>query len=234
MSTVSRIHLLINRSHFNRRGGLPRRLIQLAAGLLLFGLSVALMIRAQLGLASWDVFHQGLAGRLGIPFGWVVIAISGLVLLLWIPLRQRTGLGTLSNALVVGLVVDAALGILPMPSSLAVRAALLLAGIVANGVATALYIGAGLGPGPRDGLMMGLAQRGLSIRRARTVIELTVLAVGWTLGGTVGIGTLLYAVSIGPLVHYLLPRLTIATRPSQSDHTPDPLALCCDSLEVRP
>lgn len=232
MSIISRI--LAARSQVAGTSKLPRRLLQLAVGLLLFGVSVALMIRARLGLASWDVFHQGLANRLGIPFGWVVIAISALVLLLWIPLRQRPGLGTLSNALVVGLVVDATLGMVPAPSSLVVRATFLLAGIAANGLATGLYIGAGLGPGPRDGLMTGLAQRGLSIRRARTAIEFAVLVVGWALGGTVGVGTLLYAVSIGSLVHYLLPRLTIATGTDQAVHTPSPVPPCRNSAEVRP
>jgi uncharacterized membrane protein YczE len=190
---------------------LPRRLLQLYAGLILFGVSVALMIRARLGLDSWDVFHQGLAERTGLPFGWIVIAVSAVVLLLWIPLRQRPGIGTLSNAVVVGLVVDAALMLLPPPRLIALRAGFLIGGILVNGVATGLYIGAGLGPGPRDGLMTGLASKGLSIRTARTGIELSVLAAGWALGGTVGAGTLLYAVSIGPLAHYFIPRLAIGT-----------------------
>jgi uncharacterized membrane protein YczE len=203
---------------------LPARLLQLGVGLILFGVSVALMIRARLGLGPWDVFHQGLAGRVGLPFGWIVIALSAFVLLLWIPLRQRPGLGTVSNALVVGVVVDAALGVFPYPTSLLFRSVFLLTGILANGVATGLYIGAGLGPGPRDGLMTGLARRGYSIRVARTSIELSVLAVGWALGGTVGVGTLLYAISIGPLVHYLLPRLSVRTSRLRSDDTPAPLS----------
>ena len=188
---------------------LPRRLLGLYAGLVLFGVSMALMLASGLGLSPWDVFHQGLADRTGLPFGWVVIGVGALVLLLWVPLRQRPGLGTVSNVVVVGLAVDAALAVLPAPRGLALRAAFLAAGVVANGAATGLYIGAGLGPGPRDGLMTGLAMRGHSIRVVRTTIELSVLAVGWLLGGTVGVGTVLYAVSIGPLAHYFIPRLTI-------------------------
>jgi uncharacterized membrane protein YczE len=191
---------------------LPRRLLQLCGGLILFGMSVALMIRSGLGLGPWDVFHQGLAMHTGLPFGWIVIGVSVLVLLLWVPLRQRPGIGTVSNALAVGLVVDAALDVLPLPSSLLLRGVFLVMGVLLNGVATGLYIGAGLGPGPRDGLMTGLAQRGYSIRLARTAIELSVLAIGWTLGGTVGVGTVLYAVSIGPLIHFFLPRLTVTAR----------------------
>lgn len=201
-----------------------RCLVQLCGGLVLFGASVALMVRSRLGLGAWDVFHQGLAMRTGLPFGWIIIAVSALVLLLWIPLQQRPGLGTVGNALVVGVVVDAALHVLTNPSSLSLRVAFLVTGILANGVATGLYIGAGLGPGPRDGLMTGLAQRGYSIRLARTTIELAVLAAGWALGGTVGIGTVLYAVSIGPLVHFFLPRLTVTGIPVRSEPTLEPRA----------
>lgn len=194
----------------------PTRLLRLYLGLVLFGASIALMVRADLGLASWDVLHQGLAHQTGLPIGWMVIGVSVLVLALWIPLRQRPGLGTVSNVVMVGLSVDAALALLPEPGHLAVRTALLVAGVVLNGVATGLYIGAGLGPGPRDGLMTGLAARGLSIRLARTSIELTVLAIGWLLGGTIGAGTLLYALAIGPLAHYFIPRLTPA-RPTSGE-----------------
>lgn len=192
-----------------------RRLVSLYAGIVLFGVSVALMIAARLGLDPWDVFHQGLARRTGLPIGWIVNGIGVAVLLLWIPLRERPGIGTLSDAVLVGFVIDAALPLLPRPGGLTVRVAFLLAAILLNAVATALYVGAGLGPGPRDGLMTGLARRGWPIRRVRTSIELAGLAAGWLLGGTVGIGTLLYAVSIGPLVHVLLPRLTIA---DQANH----------------
>jgi uncharacterized membrane protein YczE len=186
-----------------------RRLVSLYSGLVLFGLSVALLISARLGLDPWDVFHQGLARRTGLPIGWIVNGTGVIVLLLWIPLRQRPEIGTVSNVIIVGLVIDAALPLLPQPRALVIRAAFLSTGILANGIATGLYIGAGLGPGPRDGLMTGLAKRGWPIRRVRTVIELAVLAAGWLLGGTVGIGTLLYAVSIGPLTHVLIPKLAI-------------------------
>jgi uncharacterized membrane protein YczE len=189
-----------------------RRLLSLYAGLALFGASVATLVAAGLGLDPWDVFHQGLARRAGVRLGLVVIAVSAVVLLLWWPLRQRPGLGTLSNVLLVGLSLDATLAVLPRPHHLAARVAYLLAAILLNAVATALYIGAGLGPGPRDGLMTGLAARGVSIRAARTAVEVTVLAAGWLLGGTVGVGTVLYAVSIGPLAHLLIPRLRIRPR----------------------
>lgn len=191
---------------------LDRRLLHLFVGLGLFGLSLALMVNSKLGLDPWDVFHQGLAQETGLRLGQVVIIVGAAVLLLWIPLRQRPGIGTLSNVLVVGLAVDATLALLPDPHALTSRVAFLVAGIVANGVATALYVGAGLGSGPRDGLMIGLARRGLSLRLVRTAIEVSVLAAGWLLGGTVGVGTLLYAFSIGPLVHVLLPKLEIASR----------------------
>jgi uncharacterized membrane protein YczE len=178
-----------------------RQLTQLGTGLLLYGVSIALMLSAGLGVDSWDVFHQGLSQRTGISFGSVVIGVSLLVLLVWIPLRQRPGLGTVANAVVVGLVADATLAVLPRPELVWWQLSMLTAGIVANGIATGLYIGAGLGPGPRDGLMTGLAARtGRSIRLVRTIIELSVLAAGWVLGGPVGLGTLLYAVSIGPIV----------------------------------
>jgi uncharacterized membrane protein YczE len=189
---------------------LAHRLANLFAGLVLFGASLALMLRSGLGLGPWDVLHQGLAERTGLPIGQVVIGVAVVVLLLWFPLRQRPGFGTVSNVIVVGLAVDATLAVLPQPHPLAVRAAYLILGIFANALATGLYIGAGLGPGPRDGLMTGLARRGYSIRLVRTLIELSVLAAGWLLGGTVGIGTVLYAVTIGPLVGVFLPWLTIA------------------------
>jgi uncharacterized membrane protein YczE len=191
---------------------MARRLINLYLGLVLFGVGIALMVRSNLGLSSWDVFHQGVAERTGLGLGTVVILSSVLVLALWIPLHQRPGLGTVSNVIVVGLAVDLTLALLAEPSELVLRIAFLIGGVLAIAVATGLYVGAGLGPGPRDGLMTGLAARGLSIRAARTSIELTVLAIGWLLGGTVGIGTLAFAVSIGPLVHVLLPKLSISTK----------------------
>ena len=189
---------------------MTRRLVQLYAGLLLYGASMALMIRAGLGLDPWDVLHQGLAERLPLSFGMVTIVVGALVLLAWIPLRQRPGFGTISNVIVIGLAVDAALAVLPAPDDPALRLTFMLAGVGLNGVATAAYIGARLGPGPRDGLMTGLVRRtGRSVRLVRTSIEVTVLAAGWLLGGTVGVGTVVYALGIGPLVHVLLPVLTV-------------------------
>lgn len=188
-------------------GDLGWRLARLYTGLIGFGFSLALMVRARLGLDPWDVLHQGIARHLGVPIGWAVIAVSGLVLLGWIPLRQRPGFGTISNVAVVGLVVNAALGLTPYPVGLAVRAAMLAAAILINGVSTACYIGARLGPGARDGLMTGIAARGHSLRTVRTGIELSVLGIGVVLGGSVGIGTVAYALAIGPLVHFFLPHL---------------------------
>jgi uncharacterized membrane protein YczE len=192
-----------------------RRLVQLFAGLALYGVSLAFLLRAGLGLAPWDVLHQGLAELLGATVGQMVIAVSFVVLLLWIPLRERPGFGTIANALLVGAFVDLTLLVLDDAGAWPARVALLLGGILLNGLATALYIGASLGAGPRDGLMTGLVRRtGRSVRVVRTSLELTVLVVGWLLGGTVGVGTLLYAVSIGPIAHALLPLLTVGpTRP---------------------
>lgn len=186
------------------------RLAQLYAGLLLYGFSMALMIESALGLNPWDVFHQGVSTRTPLSIGAVTIVTGVGVLLIWIPLRQRPGLGTVSNVLVIGLAVDASLWFLPEPLSLGTRLAFMLGGIALNAVATAAYIGARFGPGPRDGLMTGLVHRtGRSVRLVRTAVELTVLATGWSLGGTVGVGTVLYALGIGPLVHLLLPWLTV-------------------------
>lgn len=189
-----------------------RRLVQLFAGLALYGFSMALMIEATLGLNPWDVFHQGVAERTGWTFGTVTIVVGALVLLLWIPLRQRPGIGTVSNVIVIGIAVDASLWLVPTPSSLAVRIVFLTVGVVLNGVAGGAYIGANLGPGPRDGLMTGLVARtGRSVGLIRTGLEFAVLAVGWLLGGNVGIGTLAYALAIGPLVQVFLPLLTVPT-----------------------
>jgi uncharacterized membrane protein YczE len=193
------------------RHWIVRRLVQLHIGLVFYGLSMAFMIEARLGLDPWDVFHQGLSRLTGLRFGIVVIIVGVLVLLLWIPLRQRPGIGTVANAIVIGLAVDAALVVLPTPDPLAVRWMFLLGGILLNGVATGMYIGARLGSGPRDGLMTGFVARHpqYSVRLVRTVIEVTVLVAGWLLGGTVGWATLLYAVSIGPLAHVFIPLLSI-------------------------
>ena len=194
-------------------GRMGHRVTQLLLGLVLYGVSMAMMVRAGLGLNPWDVFHAGLAGRVGWTFGQVTIAVGALVLLLWIPLRQWPGLGTVCNVVVIGLAVDATLGLLTAPEGLLARVAMLGAGVILNGLAGGLYIGSQLGPGPRDGLMTGLAARtGWSLRLVRTGIEVTVLVVGWLLGGTVGLGTVLYAVSIGPLVHLFLPLCTVRLR----------------------
>ncbi|MFI6660723.1 YitT family protein [Streptomyces sp. NPDC050523] len=187
------------------KGRLGRRLIQLYAGLVLYGASSALLVEAGLGLEPWNVLHQGLAELTGLTIGVVSIVVGAAVLLLWIPLRQRPGLGTVSNVFVVGLAMDGTLALVPDVRSLAVRVPLLLAGIVLNGAATGLYISARFGPGPRDGLMTGLHRRtGRSIRLMRTGVEVAVVATGFALGGTVGIGTVLYAVSIGPLAQLFL------------------------------
>ncbi len=194
----------------SRRSGprrLGRRLAQLYAGLVAFGVSLALMVRARLGLSPWDVLNQGVARHLGLQIGWVVIAVGLVVLLAWIPLRQRPGIGTMSNIVLVGLAANAALDRVAAPNALGARVGLLVAGIALNATATAAYIGANLGPGPRDGLMTGLARRGYSIGATRTAIEAGVLVVGAGLGGSVGIGTIAYAVAIGPLVQGLFPRL---------------------------
>ncbi|MFC4454222.1 YitT family protein [Deinococcus sonorensis] len=189
---------------------LPRRLLQLLLGLTLYGVSLALMLRANLGLDPWDVFHQGLARHLGWSIGTVVNVMGAVVLLLWWPIRQRPGLGTVLNVLVVGSVVDVTLSLLPPASSLTERIILLPCGVLLNAVATAAYIGARLGPGPRDGLMTGLVRRtGRPVRVVRTAIELSVLAAGWLLGGSVGVGTVAYALLIGPLVQPLLPLFAV-------------------------
>src|SRR4030095_13830050 len=167
------------------------------------------MVEAHLGTMPWDVFHQGVARLTGLSFGTLVNAVGLVVLLLWTPLRQRPGIGTISNVLLIGPVADIGIHLLPTPGDLTVRITFLVTAVLLNGVASGLYIGASLGPGPRDGLMTGLAARGHSIRVVRTSLELTVLAAGWLLGGSVGIGTVLYAVTIGPLVHRLIPFFTV-------------------------
>jgi uncharacterized membrane protein YczE len=186
-----------------------RRGAQLLGGLVLFGISLALLVRAGLGLGPWDVLHQGVARRTGLSLGTVVIVVSLLVLLAWVPLKQRPGVGTVANALLVGLVVDLALRVVPAAPGWVWGAVLLVVATLTNALATALYVGAGLGPGARDGLMTALAARGHPVRVVRTLIEVGVLAVGWLLGGEVGVGTVFFALSIGPLVHVLLPRLTV-------------------------
>ncbi|MEV0218972.1 hypothetical protein [Streptomyces sp. NPDC050704] len=196
-------------------GHLTRRLLQLYAGLALYGASVALLVEADLGLAPWSVLDQGLAELTGLTIGVVSIIVGAAVLLLWIPLRQRPGLGTVSNVFVVGLAMDGTLALIPDTHTLAVRIPLLVAGILLNGAATGLYIAATFGPGPRDGLMTGLHRRtGRSIRLVRTAIELAVVATGFALGGTVGVGTVLYALAIGPLAQLFLRLFAVPSVPA--------------------
>ncbi len=178
-------------------------------GLTLFGIGIALIVDSELGNGPWDVFHQGVADLLDVGIGIVIIATGALLMLLWIPLRVRPGIGTVLNTVQIGLVVDVVLPLLPDVERIVPRIGYLTAGIVLMGAATALYIGSGLGPGPRDGLMTGLAARGWKVRTARTVIEVAVMVIGFALGGTVGIGTAVFALAIGPLVQWFLPRLSV-------------------------
>ncbi|MEU4217032.1 hypothetical protein [Actinoplanes sp. NPDC026623] len=209
---------------------LPRRTTQLFAGLILYGISMAFMMESSLGLTSWDVFHQGVSKATGLTFGQVVILAGIPILMLWIPLRQKPGFGTIANLVLIGLVVDPALALLAPGESMAMRVTYLLVGIALNGVATAMYIGARFGPGPRDGLMTGLVNRfpRLSIRLVRTSIELLVLGVGLILGGTVGVGTVAYALAIGPLVQLFMPIFATAPREPAQD------AVAVDAAEVAP
>jgi uncharacterized membrane protein YczE len=195
--------------HHHTRPELRRRLPRLLAGLVLCGMGIAAMVAADLGLGPWDVLHQGVSSRTGIPIGTVVILVGVAIMLLWIPLRERPGVGTVLNAILIGVVIDLTLLWLTTPAPLAGRWALMLGGVVAFGAGSGCYIGAGLGPGPRDGVMTGLARRGWPVGVVRTAIELSVLGGGWLLGGTVGMGTVVFALGIGPLVHWFLPRLTI-------------------------
>lgn len=199
-----------------------RRLLQLYVGLSFYGLSTAMFVRADLGADPWNVFHLGVARLLAMDIGTVMILTGALVLLFWIPLRQRPGLGTISNVIVIGLAADAALSLLPEMSSLVARSVLLVSAVVVNALATGMYIGAGFGSGPRDGLMTGInARTGWSVRSVRTAIEITVLLIGCVLGGTFGVGTVLYALAIGPLIQICLPwfrqkpQVTKAPQPQQ-------------------
>jgi uncharacterized membrane protein YczE len=214
-----------------RSGSVVRRLLQLFVGLHLYGLGCALEVRGNLGLDPWDAFHQGVSRHSGLAIGTIVIVVGAAVLLLWWPLRQWPGLGTVSNVVFVGLAMNWALALVPYERSLWVRIPEMAGGIVLLGIATGMYIGAAFGPGPRDGLMTGLARRtGRSIRLVRTGLELTVLACGWLLGGTVGIGTVLFALTIGPLVHVFLP-IFEAKKPPAPATTDDhgaPVMACPD------
>lgn len=187
-------------------GHLPRRLLQLLVGLVLYGASMALVIRAGLGVIPWDVLHVGLIQHVPVSLGQMTILVSLAVLVMWLPLRQKPGLGTVANAFLVGLSADLTLSLVPPIDRLGLQAGLLITGVTVNALATAMYIGSQLGPGPRDGLMTGLSRAtGRSLRLIRMAMEVTVVAVGWTLGGTVGVGTVLYALTIGPLAQAVLP-----------------------------
>lgn len=195
---------------------MARRLIQLYVGLILYGVSAAMYVRADLGADPWNVFHLGVARIFSLNLGVVMIGVGALVLLLWIPLRTRPGIGTISNVIVLGLAADAALALIPPIESLAIRIGLLVTALLVNGMATGMYIGAGLGAGPRDGLMTGLhARTGWSIRSIRTSIEVTVLSAGWLMGGAFGVGTVLYALAIGSLIQFFLPwfQITATKKP---------------------
>lgn len=196
-----------------RAGHLPSRLARLAVGLVLYGVSLAMMVRGDLGLAPWDVLHSGLARYLPLTLGQTIVAMSFVVLLAWVPLREKPGVGTVANAVVVGLSADATLALLDRPDALLGRAGLMVGGVVLCGLASALYIGAQLGRGPRDGLMTGLSRRtGASLRLVRTGLEVGVVLLGLLLGGVAGLGTLLYALAIGPLTQAMLPSLTVTLR----------------------
>lgn len=205
---------MTSRAVTTARVGLPARLVRLNTGLLLYGFTMAMMVESTLGLDPWDVFHEGITRHVGLTFGQVVIVTGAAVLLLWIPLRQRPGVGTVLNVLVIGLAADFGIAWITRPDDLWIRTLLLVGGIVGNAFAGAVYIGAALGSGPRDGLWLGLVRRtGRSIRLWRTTIEVTVLAVGFVLGGTVGVGTVLYALTIGPLVQLFLPFTQVEVEP---------------------
>ena len=193
---------------------MAERLARCAFGLFLFGLGITFFIRAQLGLAPWDVFHTGVSDKTDVAVGTVIIIVGVFLLLLWVPLRQRPGIGTIMNAIEIGLVVNLTKPIIGEPDHIVGRLALMLAGLVIVGFGSAIYIGSGLGAGPRDGLMLGLSERDISIRLARTAIELTVLVTGIALGGPIGLGTVAFALGIGPIVQVLLPRFDLRTRTS--------------------
>jgi uncharacterized membrane protein YczE len=185
--------------------GLTARLLRLVVGLFLYGFTMAMLVESTLGLDPWDVFHEGVTQHVGLTFGQVVIATGAVILLLWIPLRQKPGIGTVLNVLVIGIAADAGIALIDRPDELWLRIVLLIGGVVGNGFAGALYIGAALGSGPRDGLWLALVRRtGRSVRFWRTTIEITVLVIGFVLGGTVGVGTVVYALTIGPLVQFFL------------------------------
>ena len=191
---------------------MPERLTRLVIGLFLYGFTMAMMVESTLGLDPWDVFHEGVAKQVPLTFGQVVIVTGAVVLLLWIPLKQMPGIGTVLNVIIIGLAADFGIAVIDQPDNIWLRGLLLVGGVLGNGFAGALYIGAQLGPGPRDGLWLGLVRRtGHSVRMWRTTIEVTVLVVGFLLGGTVGVGTVLYALTIGPIVQFFLPLVDVNT-----------------------
>ena len=199
-----------------RAGRLLERSLRLLMGLWLYGVAIALMIESALGASPWDVFHLGVARHLPVSFGVVMILAAAVVLLAWIPLRQMSGLGTLANALLLGPFADLALTALHTPETLAMRSLFLVGGVILCAFATALYVGAQLGPGPRDGLMTGFARRsGWSIRKVRTIIEVSVLAIGVLLGGTVGLGTVVFALGVGPATQFFLRFLVVPLEPAR-------------------
>lgn len=194
-----------------RGDNLGRRMIQLNLGLVLFGIGIGLMLRSDLGVPPWDVLHQGLAVQFGLTVGAWSIIVSFLVLAVWLPMGERYGIGTLLNALIIGVMIDVTSAVLPDAGNTLIAAGMLVVGIGAIGFASGLYIGANLGPGPRDGLMTAIARRGLSIRLTRWLLEIAVLITGWVLGGTFGVGTVAFALLIGPIVQFFLPRLSVDT-----------------------
>ncbi len=191
------------------RDRLGRRLIRCVLGLALFAVGISLQMNANIGAPPWDVFHQGVANQTDITIGKIIVITGCFLLLLWIPLKQKPGLGTILNALEIGLVADIALGVIPEPSSIFIQVPMALLGLVVVAIGSGLYIGSALGPGPRDGLMTGLAKRGIPIRVGRTVLEVIVLVTGWLLGGQVGVATFAFAFGVGPLVQFFLPRLAV-------------------------
>ena len=199
-------HFLPIRGHHIRR-----RVVQLVAGLVAFGIGIALMLRSELGLPPWDVLHQGLAEQFGLSVGVWSIIVSFIVLLAWLPLRERYGIGTLLNAVIIGVMIDVGVWLVPEASGIVVEVLMMIGGIALIGLASGMYIGANLGPGPRDGLMTAIARRGPSIRVTRWGLEIAVLITGILLGGTFGVGTVAFALFIGPLVQFFLPRWTIDT-----------------------
>ena len=204
-----------NQQQLKFRDRLGQRLARCTFGLALFAVGISLQMNANIGAPPWDVFHQGVSKQTEISIGKVIVMTGFILLLLWIPLKQKPGLGTILNALEIGLVADLALAVIPEPNNIFIRVVMAALGIVIVAVGTGFYIGSALGPGPRDGLMTGLAKRGIPIRIGRTAIEVTVLIVGLVLGGQVGVATFAFALGVGPLVHFFLPRLAISSGNAQ-------------------